>query len=54
MEGRASSPAAWPAPFTLTPETKAEFIALGDGHFVRAQAGASPQLLLSASERMPA
>ena len=53
MEGRASSPLAWPAPFTLSPGTKAAFIDLGDGHFVRAAAGTAPHVLLDAKERAP-
>jgi hypothetical protein len=55
MEGRASLPSAWPAPFTLGPDRPAEFVALGDGHFVRAMAGTSAATLLgTASERVPA
>ena len=36
MEGRASRPGAWPAPFTVGPGTRARLVDLGDGHFVRA------------------
>jgi peptide/nickel transport system ATP-binding protein len=41
MEGKASDPAAWPAPFTLDGQTAADMIDAGDGHFVRAHAGAA-------------
>ncbi|MBZ0324703.1 MAG: ABC transporter ATP-binding protein, partial [Alphaproteobacteria bacterium] len=33
--GRASSPEAWPAPFTARPEGHGALVDLGDGHFVR-------------------
>ena len=36
MEGRASDPAAWPAPFTVNGTTHPRLIDLGKGHFVRA------------------
>ncbi len=36
MEGRASDPAAWPAPFTVNGTTQLAFVELGGGHFVRA------------------
>ncbi len=36
MEGRASDPAAWPAPFTVNGTTHPKLIDLGEGHFVRA------------------
>jgi peptide/nickel transport system ATP-binding protein len=36
MEGRASNPAAWPAPFTVNGTTHPRLIDLGKGHFVRA------------------
>jgi peptide/nickel transport system ATP-binding protein len=36
MGGRASDPAAWPHPFTLSHESRPEMVALGGGHFVRA------------------
>ncbi len=36
MEGRASQPEAWPAPFTVGPGSRARLVDLGDGHFVRA------------------
>ncbi|MDJ0943417.1 MAG: ABC transporter ATP-binding protein [Kiloniellales bacterium] len=36
MEGRASQPANWPAPYTIDGSTHPHLIDLGDGHFVRA------------------
>jgi peptide/nickel transport system ATP-binding protein len=36
MEGRASNPAAWPAPFTVNGESRPTLVDLGEGHFVRA------------------
>jgi peptide/nickel transport system ATP-binding protein len=39
MEGKASIPSAWPQPFTIDGATALELVDLGDGHFVRAQAG---------------
>ena len=36
MEGRASDPAAWPAPYTVDGGGSHQLIDLGDGHFVRA------------------
>ena len=36
MEGRASDPSAWPAPFTLDGRTRSTLVDLGEGHFVRA------------------
>ena len=36
MEGRASNPAAWPAPFTLDGSTHPKLVDLGNDHFVRA------------------
>ena len=36
MEGRASNPAAWPAPFTVDGATHPTLVDLGGGHFVRA------------------
>jgi peptide/nickel transport system ATP-binding protein len=36
MEGRASDPRAWPMPFTIDGMTRPALVALGDGHFVRA------------------
>jgi peptide/nickel transport system ATP-binding protein len=40
MEGRASDPSAWPAPFTLDGRGPAGMLDLGGGHLVRAAAGA--------------
>ena len=37
MQGRASDPAAWPAPFTLDGRDGVDMIHLGDGHHVRSQ-----------------
>ena len=39
MGGRASDPAAWPHPFTLSHDVRPEMVSLGGGHFVRAHAG---------------
>ena len=39
MGGRASDPAAWPHPFTLSHDVRPEMISLGGGHFVRAHPG---------------
>jgi peptide/nickel transport system ATP-binding protein len=36
MEGKASIPDAWPAPFTITDTNHTTLIDLGDGHLVRA------------------
>ena len=36
MEGRASDPAAWPAPFTIDGAARPRLVSLGNGHFVRA------------------
>ena len=36
MEGKASDPMAWPAPFTLDGKTPVDLIDIGRGHFVRA------------------
>lgn len=40
MEGKASDPKAWPAPFRLDDTSGTEMIDLGDEHFVRAHASA--------------
>ena len=40
MEGKASLPSAWPAPFTLDAGIAADMIDAGGGHFVRAAVGA--------------
>ena len=46
MEGHASLPEAWPAPFTINGHTHPRLIDVGDGHFVRADPdlGALPQV----------
>jgi len=36
MEGKASKPAAWPAPFTINETERPGLIDIGEGHFVRA------------------
>ncbi len=36
MDGRASEPEQWPAPFTVAPDTRLSMIDIGDEHFVRA------------------
>jgi len=41
MEGRASTPAAWPEPFCAVPDTPVPFVDLGGGHLVRARADAA-------------
>jgi peptide/nickel transport system ATP-binding protein len=43
MEGRASDPAAWPAPFTVNGSANLAFVDLGGGHFVRADPSLSGQ-----------
>jgi peptide/nickel transport system ATP-binding protein len=48
MDGRASEPTAWPAPFTQggpDDHDSIGFIDLGDGHFVRADRDVSPEAL---------
>jgi peptide/nickel transport system ATP-binding protein len=40
MEGKASDPAAWPAPFRIAGADRPGMLALGNGHFVRASASA--------------
>jgi len=47
MEGRASMPGLWPAPFTVDATTDATLIDLGRGHFVRAARGSDHALLRS-------
>ncbi len=37
MQGKASDPGAWPAPFTLEHGVPSDMIDLGEGHYVRAQ-----------------
>ena len=45
MEGKASNPAAWPAPFRLDASSPTGMIDLGGGHFVRASAHADASQL---------
>ncbi|MGE0745088.1 MAG: dipeptide ABC transporter ATP-binding protein [Rhodospirillales bacterium] len=40
MEGKASIPSAWPSPFTVAPDSRTALVALGGGHFVRADPAA--------------
>ncbi|MDW8470059.1 MAG: ABC transporter ATP-binding protein [Burkholderiales bacterium] len=47
MEGRASDPAAWPAPFRFAPGEQAPMLDLGNGHFVRARSSADLSELLA-------
>ncbi len=47
MDGRASEPAAWPAPFTVSPHHRPGLIDLGNDHWVRAES--APQMLELAS-----
>ena len=47
MEGRASDPTAWPKPFRVEPGREPRMVALGDGHFVRADSEAVPLELAS-------
>ena len=39
MEGKASDPAWWPPPFTISPDAQPRLVALGEDHFVRATDG---------------
>ncbi|MGH8676295.1 MAG: dipeptide ABC transporter ATP-binding protein [Burkholderiales bacterium] len=41
MEGKASNPAAWPAPFRIDGSMRTSMIDLGSGHFVRASGDAN-------------
>ncbi|WP_416896244.1 MAG: ABC transporter ATP-binding protein [Minwuia sp.] len=41
MEGKASIPSEWPAPFTIDGSHELELVDLGDGHYVRARRNAS-------------
>ncbi|WP_343560892.1 ABC transporter ATP-binding protein [Kiloniella sp. b19] len=45
MEGKASIPELWPAPFTVDGEHRAVMIDLGEGHYVRAHEGHGPDLM---------
>jgi peptide/nickel transport system ATP-binding protein len=47
MEGKASDPAAWPPPYTVSADTRPRMIDLGGGHYVRASAAASELELAS-------
>ncbi|WP_428247591.1 dipeptide ABC transporter ATP-binding protein [Ferrovibrio sp.] len=47
MEGKASIPAAWPAPFTIDGTTRPALIDLGEGHYVRAAATADARELVA-------
>ena len=50
MEGRASNPAAWPAPFTINPsadDRRIGLIDLGDDHFVRADLSVRAESLIA-------
>jgi len=47
MEGKASNPALWPAPFTIDGTTRPKLIDLGNGHFVRASAEADARELVA-------
>ncbi len=51
MEGKASNPAEWPAPFTATDDAQLDWIDVGGGHFVRAAAEATPERLSAAGGR---
>ncbi len=50
MEGKASDPTAWPAPFTAG-EEPLQWIDLGGGHFVRAAADSEPMRLAASGGR---
>jgi len=39
MEGKASIPSEWPAPFAESDAAPLEWLDLGEGHFVRAAGG---------------
>jgi peptide/nickel transport system ATP-binding protein len=47
MEGKASIPAAWPAPFTVAGDGRAQLVELDDGHFVRLDPNADRGVLAS-------
>jgi peptide/nickel transport system ATP-binding protein len=47
MEGRASVPAAWPAPFTIADGAKLTLIEVSSGHYVRASAMADARELVA-------
>jgi peptide/nickel transport system ATP-binding protein len=46
MEGKASNPAAWPAPFGVDGTARLEMLDLGNEHYVRAHAGANASELV--------
>ena len=46
MEGKASDPDAWPAPFAATPTSQPQLLDIGDEHWVRAQ----PALVTEAAQ----
>ncbi len=50
MEGRASQPAMWPAPFTIDGVRPAELVDLGGGHLVRALAGTPHEALYACAQ----
>jgi peptide/nickel transport system ATP-binding protein len=41
-ESTASEPSVWPFPFTIEAQTETDFIAVGEGHYVRVAAGCKP------------
>jgi len=41
MEDKASIPCRWPAPFTIDEAHRPSLVAIGDGHYVRAESGAA-------------
>jgi peptide/nickel transport system ATP-binding protein len=41
MEDKASIPCRWPAPFTIDETHRPSLVAIGDGHYVRADSGAT-------------
>ncbi|KPK06545.1 MAG: ABC transporter ATP-binding protein [Betaproteobacteria bacterium SG8_39] len=47
MEGKASDPAAWPAPFRLDASVRTSMIDIGNGHLVRAHASANSSELIA-------
>ena len=38
MQGKASDPTAWPEPYTIDGGARPKLVALGEGHYVRANA----------------
>ncbi|WP_422369338.1 dipeptide ABC transporter ATP-binding protein [Pelagibius sp.] len=45
MQGRASDPTAWPAPFTIDGQHRMTLVEIGDGHYVRARADGKPEVM---------